>query len=147
MPKLVAYYLKEFSVNSSSQPSNLYKFVFCLCLPFISKTFNRARMIALMISECTQSADQIGKVLNAITGADISFINFEDTFFCGYDGTSDVPNVHYSGKFYDVPLLPYSTIPNASNMHVTLNGYSQKQFESYLSLLIPFYVSIQITYE
>lgn len=152
MPTLVAHYLKEFSVRSDTTTSQLYKFIFCLCLPFVSDTFNRARMDALAIAECTTSRDQISRVLNKVTGADVTFIPFRDEFFVGYDGTSDatVEQLLYTVPENviptDSPIAPFSAVPNSGNMLVDLNGYSQAQFESYLSLLIPFYINFKITY-
>jgi len=155
MPKLVAFYLKEFSVRADGTPSNLYKLIFCLCLPFVSNTFNRARMIALAIAECTQSRDQIIRLLKKITGADITFITNTEEFMCDYDGTNDedVDLLPYGlattkppPPSTDVAIVPYSPVPNEGNMLVDLNGYSKAQFESYLALLIPFYTNYKINY-
>lgn len=152
MPKLVAFYLKEFSVRTDGTPSSLYKFIFCLCLPFVSDTFNRARMIALGISECTTSRDQIARLLNKITGAEVTFEDYTGEFLCGYDGTQDATTEQfiyapsYDVVSFDNPIVPYYPVPNAGNVVVNLNGYAQRQFESYLSLLIPFYASFKISY-
>lgn len=151
MPSLVAQYLKEFSVRSDRSTSQLYKFVLCLCLPFVSDTFYRARMIALAIAECTASSDQIVRVMNKITGATILFIEGADDYECSYDGTGDLtsqdfPYTSTVENFADSPIVTYTPVTNAGNMIVDLNGYSQEQFESYLTLLIPFYSNYKITY-
>lgn len=88
MPKLVAFYLREFSYDAGGNASNLYKFVFCLCLPFVSHTFRRARLIALAIAECTNSQDQITRVLEKITGAKADHISLDDSYYLSYDGTA-----------------------------------------------------------
>lgn len=149
MPKLVAYYLKEFSARSDGSVSTLYKFIFCLCLPFLSDTFNRARMEALAISECTTSRDQISRLLNKITGADVTFEAYTEEFYASYDGTADATQRFTYTP--DVPaddnvFVPFDPVPNSGNMIVNLNGYGQDQFESYLSLLIPFYINFNLTY-
>ncbi len=72
MPRLVAFYLREFSGRADGEVSWLYKFIFCLCLPFVSNTFYRARLIALAIAECTESVAQIDRVLDMITASDSS---------------------------------------------------------------------------
>jgi hypothetical protein len=150
MPKLVAFYLKEFSVRTDGTPSNLYKFIFCLCLPFVSNTFNTARMVALAIAECTQSRDQIFRLLNKITGATMVYDSYNVEFYAGYNGANDhvVTKLPYTGapSFTDYPVVPYALQPNAGNITVTLNGFNQSQFNSYLSLLIPFYTNFNITY-
>ena len=147
MPKLVAFYLKEYSTRTDGTTANLYKFIFCLCLPFVSNTFNSARMAALAIAECTTSRDQISRVLNKITGADVTFVEYTDEFMVGYDGTSDatVEQIAYDGSD-DVAVAPYTPVPNSGNMSVDLNGYGQEQFESYMSLLLPFYINFNVTY-
>lgn len=147
MPKLVAFYLKEFSARADGGASDLYKFAFCLCLPFVSKTYNTARMISLSIAECTQSRDQITRLLKKITGADVTFQDYTGEFMVGYDDSNDanVIQIPY-GSGADVAEVPYYPVANAGNMVVALNGYGQEQFESYLSLLIPFYINFQITY-
>lgn len=149
MPKLVAYYLKEFSTRTDGQPSAFYQFIFCLCLPFISSTFNEARMIALGIAECTNSRDQISRLLNKITGATVTFDSYQLEYFLAYDGSQDatVIKLPYNNSANgDVPLVPVTPIPSSGNMIVNLNGYDQAQFESYASLLIPFYINFTITY-
>lgn len=150
MPKLVAHYLKEFSVRTDGTPSVLYKFVFCSCLPFVSNTFNTARLIALGISECTPSSDQIVRLLFKITGANVTFEENLDDYYCGYDDTNDATctDFVYSGAVpaTDASMVFYNPVPNEGNMIVDLNGYSREQFESYLSLILPFYTNFKITY-
>lgn len=104
-------------------------------------------MIALAIAECTTSRDQIARLLNKITGADVTFVDYTAEFMVGYDGTEDatVTQLPYDGSD-DVAVAPYSPVPNAGNMAVALNGYGQDQFASYLSLLLPFYINFQVTY-
>jgi len=104
-------------------------------------------MIALGIAECTQSRDQIARLLNKITGADVTFVAYTGEFMVGYDGTSDGTVIQLPYRHgLDVAIAPYIPVPNAGNMEVALNGYGQAQFESYLSLLLPFYINFQLTY-
>jgi hypothetical protein len=104
-------------------------------------------MISLSIAECTQSRDQITRLLKKITGADVTFQDYTGEFMVGYDDSNDanVIQIPY-GSGADVAEVPYYPVANAGNMVVALNGYGQEQFESYLSLLIPFYINFQITY-
>lgn len=149
MPKLVAFYLKEFSARTDGTPSNMYKFIFCLCLPFVSNTFNDARMGALGVAECTTSRDQITKLLKKLTGADVTFEDYTGEFMCGYDGTNDASVVQLpydNSSSADAPIAPFYPVTNAGNILVDLHGYGQSQFESYISLLIPFYINFSITY-
>ena len=147
MPKLVAHYLKEFSVRTDGTPSVLYKFIFCLCLPFVSNTFNTARITALAIAECTPSSDQIVRLLYKITGATVTFVENLEDYQCGYDDTNDATCTDFAySNIADTPLLRYEPIPNEGNMLVDLNGYNQEQFESYLTLILPFYVNFKINY-
>ena len=145
MPKLVAFYLREFSIRNDGKTSTLYKFVFCLCLPFISATFRRARLIALAIAECTNSQDQIVRLLEKITGATIEIDTLNSQFFMPYEGDETAtPNMPYSGS--ENPIMPYEPIANAGIMNITLNGASKEEVAAYLELLIPFYVSLTINF-
>ena len=146
MPKLVAHYLKEFSVRSDGEPSDLYRFIFCLCLPFLSPTFNRARLIALAIAECTNSQDQIIRVLKKITGADMEVVTLINDYFAAYDGSGDVADFAYDGSA-DNAIVPFSSTANAGYVYITLNGASQQEVAGYLELLIPFYVQTTIIYQ
>lgn len=145
MPKLVAHYLREFSVRGNGTTSNLYWFVFCLCLPFVSTTFNRARLIALAIAECTESADQIFRLLEKITRATIA-TTAEADYMTHYSPGEDSPDFAYDGSA-DAPAVSFDSAENYVSLKVSLNGATKEIFESYLSLLIPFYVKIAITYE
>lgn len=146
MPKLVATYLREFSCNAEGRPSALYKFIFCLCLPFVSATFRRARLIALAIAECTNSSDQIARVLKAITGAEISYTgsytDYEVSYGTPEDGVGAM--LTYDGTFNE-PIVPYGDPTNAVVATVQLNGATRSDVEAYLSLLVPFYIKLTIT--
>ena len=146
--KLVATYLREFSFKSTSSgsivPTMLYKFVLCLCLPFVSPTFRRARLVALAIAGCTNSADQIRRVINKTTGAVVSFTEFGDNFFMSYDGTNDPPLFPYSGL--SDPLVPYAAYTNRVVADIELNNADRNEVEAYLKLLVPFYVELTINY-
>lgn len=148
LPRLVAYYLREFSyypTRATWEGSTLYSFVMCLCLPFISQTFRRARLYALMIAECTNSADQIKRVLNKITGAvltDDTTFNAPCMIAYNIDSAVQVPYV-LSKK----TIIPYSAAVNQTVLHVKLNQATKEEVEAYLSLLIPFYVQYTIIYE
>lgn len=146
MPKLVATYLREFSCNAEGRPSALYKFIFCLCLPFVSASFRQARLNALAIAECTNSGDQIARVLKAITGADIDYVggvgDYEVSYGVPEDGEEAM--ITYDGTFNE-PIVPYGDPTNAVVATVQLNGATRSDVEAYLSLLVPFYIKLIIT--
>lgn len=144
MPTLVAFYLREFCTNKQGSITNLYAFIFCLCLPFVSTTFNRARLIALAIAECTNSADQICRVLNKITGATVSVTDRDDNVYVAYSG-DDTAMFPYSGV-NEIGSVPYSVTPNVADFTITLNGASATEVLEYLKLLVPFYVKITVTF-
>lgn len=152
MPTLVAFYLKEFSLRSDGEISNLYKFIFCLCLPFVSNTFYKARMFALSIAECTQSKQQITLLLEKITGATITFEEYTDSFMCGMthmtDGSSTpiAYNIQESFGVEEDAIVTFNPVPNAGNLVVKLNSCTKEQFNSYANLLIPFYTNFKINY-
>lgn len=157
MPKLVAFYLREFSFKTVEGDeveegykivaTTLYRFIFCLCLPFVSATFRDARLTALMIAECTNSEDQIKRVLKAITGADITVETpFNSEFMIAYDVDTDTMLPFDPRLAPEDPNIPYSAVANDSAFGIKLNGASQELVESYLSLLVPFYVNYKITY-
>lgn len=146
MPKLVAFLLREFSGRSDGSMSTLYKFVFCLCLPFVSQTFRRARLIALAIAECTNSADQISRLINAITGATMTVNQYVDEVFVSYDDTSPL-QTPYSYPPTGDPLIPCTPAANTGEIIITLNGASQSEVQAYLELLLPFYVAYTLKFE
>lgn len=148
MPKLVAFYLREFSYRADGAPSNLYKFVFSLCLPFVSFTFRKARLIALAIAECTNSQDQIIRVLKKITGADMVVDSSSLDYYAPFNGTGESPDFPYNGSnaAANTPLVLYSLTANAGVLVVTLNGASKAEVAAYLELLIPFYIQTIIIY-
>lgn len=143
MPKLVAFYLREFSYDAGGNASNLYKFIFCLCLPFVSRTFRRARLIALAIAECTNSQDQITRVLEKITGVSVEYTSL-DCYYMSYNGTGNTPEFPYG--MLSEPLVPYVETPNQLYMYISLNGASEDEVRAYLQLLIPFYVKINLVF-
>lgn len=145
MPKLVAFYLREFSLRTDGTTSNLYKFIFCLCLPFVSAKFRKARLIALAIAECTNSQDQIIRLLETITGATITITPFVDDSMVSYDGSAEIM-MSYDGSAEDDPMVVYEPVANAGIMNIQLNGASKEQVSAYLDLLIPFYVKLQINF-
>lgn len=145
--KLVALYLREFSYkqeNGQTVATRLYSFVLCLCLPFVSRAFRHARLIALAIAESTGSADQISRIIKKATRADVSFEDFDDSYYLSYDGTDAEAQFPYLGL--SDPLVPYSVAPNLVVATVRLNGAIQSEVEAYLQLLIPFYVKTTINY-
>ena len=144
MPKLVAFYLREFSYDAGGNASNLYKFIFCLCLPFVSRTFRRARLIALAIAECTNSQDQITRVLEKITGVSVEYTSLDDSYYLSYNGTGNTPEFPYDAL--SEPLVPYVETPNQLYMYISLNGASEDEVRAYLQLLIPFYVKINLVF-
>lgn len=143
MPKLVAFYLREFSYDAGGNATNLYKFIFCLCLPFVSRTFRRARLIALAIAECTNSQDQITRVLEKITGVSVKYTSL-DSYYMSYNGTGNIPEFPYG--MLSEPLVPYVETPNQLYMYISLNGASEDEVRAYLQLLIPFYVKINLVF-
>lgn len=144
MPKLVAFYLREFSYDAGGNATNLYKFIFCLCLPFVSRTFRRARLIALAIAECTNSRDQIMRVLEKITGVSVEYTPLGDSYYMSYNGTGNTPEFPYG--MLSEPLVPYVETPNQLYMYISLNGASEDEVRAYLQLLIPFYVKINLVF-
>lgn len=148
MPKLVVHYLKEFSVQEDGNPSLLYKFIFCLCLPFLSKTFYRARLNALAIAECTNSQDQTLRVLTALTSASFCIVPLNNEYYAAYNGIGDVADFPYDNSAEaDNPVVPYAAAVNAGLMYVTLNGASEEEVDAYLQLLIPFYIQLTVIYQ
>ena len=145
MPKLVAFYLREFSVNAAREPSILYKFVFCLCLPFFSQTFRTARLHALAIAECTNSADQIVRLLNKLTGATAVVTNVADEYSVAFSG-ADVSDFAFNNAA-DAPLVTFGAAANNVNITVMLNGAETSTVAAYLELLIPFYIRTTINYQ
>lgn len=145
MPKLVALYLREFSLRKDGETSVLFKFIFCLCLPFISRTFRKARLIALAIAECTNSQDQIVRLLEKITGVTVEIVPEYSDYHVQYDGTDEVPEFAYDDTS-DTPVIPYNPDDNAGGTNITLNGASQTEVEGYVSLLIPFYIESHVNY-
>jgi hypothetical protein len=146
MPKLVATYLREFSCDAEGRPSALYKFIFCLCLPFVSATFRRARLNALAIAECTNSGEQIARVLKAITGAEITYVGGVEDYKVSYGVSEDgiETMLTYDGTFNE-PIVPYGDPTNVVVATVQLNGATRFDVEAYLSLLVPFYIKLIIT--
>lgn len=144
MPKLVALYLREFSLRKDGETSVLFKFIFCLCLPFVSRTFRRARLIALAIAECTNSRDQITRVLEKITGVSVEYTSLDDSYYMSYNGTGNTPEFPYG--MLSEPLVPYIETPNQLYMYISLNGASEDEVRAYLQLLIPFYVKINLVF-
>lgn len=144
MPKLVALYLREFSLRKDGETSVLFKFIFCLCLPFVSRTFRRARLIALAIAECTNSQDQITRVLEKITGVSVEYTSLVDSYYMSYNGTGNTPEFPYG--MLSEPLVPYAETPNQLYMYISLNGASEDEVRAYLQLLIPFYVKIDLVF-
>lgn len=105
MPKLVAYYLREFSYRRDGTTSTLYQFVFSLCLPFVSKQFRSARLAALAIAECTNSADQIKRLFDKLMGGDakLTILSHNKDFQLSWDGTGAEPLFPFS---YDMKYWP-----------------------------------------
>jgi hypothetical protein len=143
MPKLVATYLREFSCDAEGKPSALYKFIFCLCLPFVSATFRRARLNALAIAECTNSGDQIARVLQAITGAEMTYVGGTEDYEVSYDAVGQTM-LSFDDTFNE-PVVSYGDPRNMVVATIRLNGASRQDVESYLTLLVPFYVNLLIT--
>lgn len=149
MPKLVAFYLREFSYNKDYEPSILYRFVFCLCLPFVSKHFRDARLVAKAIAECTNSADQIVRVLAVITGANVSISLLYAEFMVLYDGTDNNPDamIAYQKIPNEKANVPYHPENNEGIIYIVPGDVDKPLIEAYLKLLTPFYVKYKIVYK
>ena len=146
MPKLVAFYLREFSIRADGEPSTLYKFIFCLCLPFLSQTFLKARMNALAIAECTNSAEQIFKVLEKLTDATVSNTSAPVDYPVAFGSGADTNDFSFDGSGV-TPLVYFGSAANTISFTITLNGVSKSLVQSYLDLLIPFYINTTITWQ
>lgn len=151
-PKLVAFYLREFSATSDWQPSILYKFVFSLCLPFVSWHFRKARLIALAIAECTQSKDQIERLLQQLCNLDIEITQPTDAYSTAYDGSDmgsgEANRCFPYGGGNDNPIVPFGYPYNTVEINVYDEATDAQKYalEAYLKLLIPFYVKYTIFY-
>ena len=161
--KLVATYLREFSFkerrfevlwNSYTRriATDLYRFVLCCCLPFVSESFRRARLIALAIAECTDSQDQIKRLVNKITGADMEVIIDDGRFFTSYNSENAPIEFSYNNTA-NAPIVPFGAGSSRVEILVYTNEddevKKQKKIDevsALLDLLIPFYVSPKITY-
>lgn len=151
-PKLVAYYLREFALDKEGNASIIYKFILCVVLPFVSQRFRRARLIALAIAECTQSQDQIVRVLKKIvafeTGLDEEDVKIDVTtgdehLYLSYDKSNDAnQQTTYEGEEGDL-LAPYAEVQNI----VTFTVYDEATLQivnKYITLLVPFYVKYAV---
>lgn len=143
MPKLVAFFLREFSYRKDGTTSTLYKFVFCLCLPFVSYTFRHAHLIALAIAQCTNSRDQIKRLIEKITGVKVTYVLESDSYMLPYSFT-DTPELTYDVS--TEPIMPYEGVANSLSMYIELNGGSETEVRKYLQLLIPFYIDVKIVF-
>lgn len=125
MPKLVAYYLREFSYRRDGTTSTLYQFVFSLCLPFVSKQFRSARLAALAIAECTNSADQIKRLFNKLMGGDatLTILSHNNDFLLSWDGTGAQPLFPFS---YDMKYWPSMASLSLSSGNQFADNYSDR---------------------
>lgn len=125
MPKLVAYYLREFSYRRDGTTSTLYQFVFSLCLPFVSKQFRSARLAALAIAECTNSADQIKRLFNKLMGGDakLTILSHNNDFQLSWDGTGAEPLFPFS---YDMKYWPSLASLGSSSDNQFADNYSDR---------------------
>lgn len=125
MPKLVAYYLREFSYRRDGTTSTLYQFVFSLCLPFVSKQFRSARLAALAIAECTNSADQIKRLFNKLMGGDatLTILSHNNDFLLSWDGTGAQPLFPFS---YDMKYWPSMASLSLSSGDQFADNYSDR---------------------
>lgn len=125
MPKLVAYYLREFSYRRDGTTSTLYQFVFSLCLPFVSKQFRSARLAALAIAECTNSADQIKRLFDKLMGGDakLTILSHNNDFQLSWDGTGAEPLFPFS---YDMKYWPSLASLGLSSGNQFADNYSDR---------------------
>lgn len=125
MPKLVAYYLREFSYRRDGTTSTLYQFVFSLCLPFVSKQFRSARLAALAIAECTNSADQIKRLFDKLMGGDatLTILSHNNDFLLSWDGTGAQPLFPFS---YDMKYWPSMASLSLSSGNQFADNYSDR---------------------
>lgn len=125
MPKLVAYYLREFSYRRDGTTSTLYQFVFSLCLPFVSKQFRSARLAALAIAECTNSADQIKRLFDKLMGGDakLTILSHNNDFLLSWDGTGAEPLLPFS---YDMKYWPSLASLSLSSGHQFASNFNDR---------------------
>ena len=125
MPKLVAYYLREFSYRRDGTTSTLYQFVFSLCLPFVSKQFRSARLAALAIAECTNSADQVKRLFDKLMGGDatLTILSHNKDFLLSWDGTGAQPLFPFS---YDMKYWPSMASLLLSSGNQFADNYSDR---------------------
>lgn len=125
MPKLVAYYLREFSYRRDGTTSTLYQFVFSLCLPFVSKQFRSARLAALAIAECTNNADQIKRLFDKLMGGDatLTILSHTNDFQLSWDGTGAEPLFPFS---YDMKYWPSLASLSLSSGNQFASNFSHK---------------------
>lgn len=125
MPKLVAYYLREFSYRRDGTTSTLYQLVFSLCLPFVSKQFRSARLAALAIAECTNSADQIKRLFDKLMGGDakLTILSHNNDFQLSWDGTGAEPLSPFS---YDMKYWPSLASLALSSGNQFADNYSDR---------------------
>lgn len=130
MPKLVAYYLREFSYRRDGTTSTLYQFVFSLCLPFVSKQFRSARLAALAIAECTNSKDQIKRLFDKLMGGDatLTILSHNNDFLLSWDGTGAQPLFPFS---YDMKYWPSLASLGLSSGNQFANNYSNRTVATY----------------
>lgn len=125
MPKLVAYYLREFSYRRDGTTSTLYQLVFSLCLPFVSKQFRSARLAALAIAECTNSADQIKRLFDKLMGGDatLTILSHNNDFLLSWDGTGAQPLFPFS---YDMKYWPSMASLSLSSGNQFADNYTDR---------------------
>lgn len=157
MPRLVAYYLREFSnhqdPNNSAPFSNLYVFVMCCCLPFFSQTFRTARLNALAIAECTCSQKQVERLLMKLVPniETVSITKSVEEFLLAFGTLSDAV-IAYDDL--TSPLIVYTPAINDSKVIITLKGSlsqaavleTKAQILGYLPLLIPFFIKYDLSF-
>lgn len=147
--RTVATLLREHCTARDGTVSTFYKFVFCLCLPFMSLKWYDEIAKAYVLASCTQSREQIFRVIELFTGATLSYSRSVETHMVSMDGSAQGLRVTMDGTAdanFNVGAIPYFGVPNQEVMEIQLNGADTKEVERLLALLIPFYVNIKIVY-
>ena len=140
--KLVAMYLREFSVNAKTEPSNMYKFMLACCTPFLDKTLWFARLRALAIANNRMSTDQILRALKAIfpgltiSGGIISPVEQNLKF------TNETKQIFAFSVATTGSQTPYANAANYETLTIELNGNNRSEVEAIIPLLFPFWIQL-----
>lgn len=140
--KLVAMYLREFSVNSDEKPSNIYKFLLACCVPFLDKSFWSIRLRALAIANNRMSADQIVRLLQAIFPGLVVLGGIIAPVEQNIKYTNETKNIFAFSVSTAQSQTPWSKIGNYEDLTIRLNGNDRNGVEAIVPLLFPFWIRL-----